>query len=89
MCVQADAPSTFVVANGEKMVCDHFVLQLEWGVQGQVFRQGQTNILISVWNLTCDALFTRAQRSGLNGCLWQNTGTTLLFTLPLSVLLLR
>ena len=31
--------STFVVANGEKMSCDQFVPQFEWGVQGHTFVQ--------------------------------------------------
>jgi hypothetical protein len=32
-------PSTYVVANGAKMACDHFVPQLEWYAQGHTFQQ--------------------------------------------------
>ena len=33
------AAASFVVANGEKMCCDQFVPQFEWGVQGHTFVQ--------------------------------------------------
>jgi succinate dehydrogenase/fumarate reductase-like Fe-S protein len=39
-CTRKQMPAcSFVVANGAKMACDHFVPQLEWVVQGHVFQQ--------------------------------------------------
>jgi hypothetical protein len=43
--------STFVVANGEKVVCDQFVPQLEWNAQGHTFRQDMKILQLGCYDM--------------------------------------
>jgi hypothetical protein len=48
---QALPPSTFVVANGEKMQCSTFIPQLEWVTQGHMFRQDVKALALGCYDM--------------------------------------
>lgn len=48
-------PSTFVIADGNRMRCDSFVPQLEWGVQGHSFTQDVKVLPLGCYDLILGA----------------------------------